>query len=274
MNSRTSSHRALALLLVLSAWLICSAWAGTNVPPKPATYVTDQVGVLKGDEVQLLNHRLEEYERSTSNQILIAILPKIPDGEAFEDYTVKVFDAWIPGQKGKDNGLIFFVFAQEHKMRLQVGYGLEPKLPDSVCRRILDQQATPAFKLNQYALGVNNSLDMMEKALAGEYLGTGHTVNDSASTGGNTLIVVIVGLVLLIVIGIWLWNIGRVYQSAGAGEAVGYMFTSVFQLLYNILLMFLSSSGGGGGSSSGGGSSGGYSGGGGRTGGGGASGSW
>jgi len=248
--------------------------AESVVPPKPTTFVTDQAGILKAGEAEMLNHRLAEYERSTSTQILIAFFNKIPENEVLEDYSVKVFDAWMPGQKGKDNGLIFFVFVQDHKMRLQVGYGLEPKLPDSVCRRILDEQAKPAFKQNAYADGVNRSLDVMEKALAGEYVGTGRTVNDTGWDGGSIFIVALIGIVLLVVLGFWFWSIGRVYQSAGAGEAIGYIFSSIFQLLYNILLMILSSSSSGGGRSGGGGSSDGYSGGGGRTGGGGASGDW
>ena len=250
-------------MAVLMGWWTSFADAKTVIPPAPATYVFDQSGTLTLNAASSINARLDRYERDTSTQIIIALFSKLPDDEALEDFTVKVFDAWKPGMKRKDNSLIIFGFMQSRKLWIQTGYGVEAKLPDSVCRRIIDHAIAPAFKKGDYAGGLTAGLDVIESALKGEYQGTGKTLHDVALPSVPWT-VVIVGVVLLILFVFWLTRVGRMYGSGGIAD--------VFDLIIRVIFYVLQSGASGGFRSGGGG--GGFRGGGGRTGGGGAGGEW
>ena len=95
------------------------------MPPKPEAYFNDYAHVVSPSTVAELNQQLEQFERDTSSQILVAVYPKMETDSSIEDYTVRVAQSWGVGQKGKDNGAVLFVFVQDHKMYIQVGYGLE-----------------------------------------------------------------------------------------------------------------------------------------------------
>jgi uncharacterized protein len=259
-RQRSSCRAWLGVLLAL--WLPLVARAAAEIPTAPATYVTDKAGVLTPVAFSSLNARLERYERATSTQIVIAVYPKLPDGEVLQDYAVRVFDVWKPGLKGKDNGLIIFAFLQDRKLWIQTGYGVEAKLPDSVCRRICDLGIAPAFKQGNYAGGLSAGLDAIEAALKDEYKGKGRTVAE-LSLPKVPLYVIIIGIVLLVLFVFWLSRVGRMYGSRGIVD--------IFDLIFRVIFYVLQSSGGGGYR---GGSGGGFKGGGGRTGGGGAGGEW
>jgi uncharacterized protein len=240
-----------------------SAATPVLVPPMPERYVLDQAAVLTHVSESSLNARLERYERETSTQILIALLPRVPEGAALEDFCVKVYDAWKPGKKGIDNGLIIFAFIDSHRLWIQTGYGVEAKMPDSVCRRICDLAIAPEFKKSNFAGGLSAGLDAIEAALRGEYKGTGHTVSDFVMPHISWPLVIL-GLVLIVIVLVWLSRIGRMYGSGGIVD--------IFDVIFRILFYVLQSGSGGGFSNGGGG--GGFKGGGGRTGGGGAGGQW
>jgi uncharacterized protein len=93
--------------------------------------------------------------KQTSSQILVAIFPKLPQNSALEDFTFRAADAWKPGQKGKDNGAILFIFRDDRKMRIEVGYGLEGAIPDSVASRIINNEITPRFRARDFDGGVS-----------------------------------------------------------------------------------------------------------------------
>lgn len=259
-----------AILRRSRSWLVAfivslcahASAAAVEIPPPPATHVFDQAAVLTPAAASSLNARLDRYERETSTQMIIALFTKLPEGEALSDFTVRVFDAWKPGLKGKDNSLIIFGFMQSRKLWIQTGYGVEAKLPDSVCRRIADLSIAPAFKAGNYAGGLTAGLDVIEAALKGEYQGTGRTLGDTALPS-LPLPVVIVGVVLLLVFIFWLARVGRVYGSRGIAD--------VFDIIIRVIFYALQSGASGSFRSGGGG---GFRGGGGRTGGGGAGGEW
>src|SRR4029453_18435932 len=80
------------------------------LPPKPSQYVVDTAGILSPQLVAALNQRLEGFERQTSNQVLVATFPRVPDGYALEDFTQRTAEAWGVGQSKDDNGVVLFVF--------------------------------------------------------------------------------------------------------------------------------------------------------------------
>jgi uncharacterized protein len=234
-------------------------FAAEVIPPPPTAYFNDYAHVVSAGTAARLNQTLEDFERASSDQILVAVFPKMQSDSSIEDYTVRVARSWQAGQKNKNNGAVLFVFVQDHKMFLEVGYGLEGVLPDALCKRIIDEQITPHFKAGDFDGGLTAGVRGILAATKGEYKGTGATVSDSRTPHGSSSPFLGFGFIVLIVI--------IIFFARGSG------------MFFPWLL--LSSSGssrgwGGGGFSSGGGgfSGGGFSGGGGSFGGGGAGGSW
>jgi uncharacterized protein len=238
------------------ACLVCcvSIWAAEVIPPAPAQYFNDYANVAPRDTARRLNQELEDFEKATSSQILVAVFPKMQSDSSMEDYTVRIYDAWKPGLKKKDNAAILFVFVQDRKTRIATGYGLEGAMPDALCKRIIDNEITPRFKQGDFGAGLSAGVSAMIAATKGEYKGTGRTVNQSKRGAGSFL--THNWFALLFVAFILLGGIQRRRHGYSSGWMVG--------------------SGGLGGWSGGGGGGGGggFSGGGGSTGGGGASGSW
>ena len=260
---------------MLCAALAC-LFAGTMLvraepplPPKPVRYFNDYAKVVPAAAATSINARLEQFERQTSNQILVAVFPKLPEGTYLEDFTVKTAQFWGPGGKKRDNGLVLFAFIADRKIRMEVGYGLEGVVPDSIAASIIRDVIRPQFKAGNYAAGLDQGVEAIFKATRHEYHGTGRTLGDKNAarkgTGGTALWVV---LVLLAVFLIWCQMGDTVVQRGGR-----YVF---WNLLVNTVFSGWSAGGGrsSGGFGGGGGDSGGFSGGGGSFGGGGASGDW
>src|SRR5258705_5348951 len=112
------------------AWLLLGrAVNGGPLPAKPAKYFNDYAGMVSPQMAERLNRTLEDFERQTSSQILVAIFPKLPADAALEDFTLRAAEAWKPGLKDKDNGAVLFIFRDDRKMRIEVGYGVEGAIP-------------------------------------------------------------------------------------------------------------------------------------------------
>lgn len=254
-------HSLLALLLFLGIggeMLLADA-----LPPAPQQYVTDEAGVISPGLLSQLNQRLAAFEKQTSNQIVVAVYPKLPEGASLEDYTQQLYSAWKIGQKKNSNGVLILAFIQDQKIRIQPGYGLEGAMPDALCGRIIRETIAPAFRAGNYGIGLASGITAVMQATKGEYKGTGLTKGKPTtwkdflfSPLGFFLFVMLV----LIITGRNRRDVGSGGSGLGTAAATGF---------------FIGGMGGGfGGGGDGGGDSGGFSGGGGDSGGGGASGDW
>jgi uncharacterized protein len=250
-------RRLCAILILLLGFRL---FAGEVIPPPPAAYFNDYAQVVSVGTAALLDKTLEDFERQSSDQIVVAVFPKMQSDSSIEDYTVRVARSWQVGQKNKNNGAVLFVFVQDHKMFLEVGYGLEGVLPDALCKRIIDEQITPRFKAGDYDGGLTAGVQAILAATKGEYKGTGTTVADQLRHLKDIVPVVFIVIILVFIFLVFLrgGKLGRGYScwTIGSGGSSG---------------------GWGGGGYSGGGYSGGgggFSGGGGSFGGGGAGGGW
>jgi uncharacterized protein len=159
--------------LLLLCWLL-PATAGAFDIPRPAGYVTDSAGLLSHATVLRLDQALRAFEASDSTQIAVLTVPSL-EGEPLEDYSIKVAEDWKIGQKGKDNGALLLIAKAEHKVRIEVGYGLEGQLTDLLTGRIIDNEITPRFKRGDFDGGVTAGVAAMMEAVRGEYQGTGRT---------------------------------------------------------------------------------------------------
>lgn len=254
-------------LLGLHLLLLGSVEAAA-LPPAPPRYFNDFAMVVRPQTAELLNRQLEDFERQTSNQVVVAIFPKLPEDVALDDFAQQVYRSWKVGQQGRDNGAIFFVFVQDRKMRIQTGRGLEGALPDAICKRIIEDVVAPHFKAGDFDGGLTAGVNAIIAAAKGEYKGTGSTVAEARQqrdeVGGGIQLIVL--LILFFIIGGYLSSRARkrgvVYTGSGSrGIWIGGMGGGDGGWR-----------GGGGGGWGGGG--GGFSGGGGDSGGGGASGGW
>jgi uncharacterized protein len=251
-----ATHLFVAALAFLVAF---SSQAAEVIPPKPAGYFNDYAGIVFKEAALRFNEELAQFERETSNQIVVAVFPKMQSDSDIADYTQRVAQAWGVGQKERRNGAVFFVFVQDRKMFIQVGYGLEGALPDATCFDITEFQVKPRFRANDYEGGLAIGIDSILKAVRGEYKGSGKTVAEEHRGGGApSLVFFIIFVIALIVISNIVRRLGGYsYSSQGGGP------------------IFVPMGGGGGGRSSGGGGGfSGFSGGGGSFGGGGAGSSW
>jgi uncharacterized protein len=258
--SRITKKRTRPCLVTLALFAsVIVAHAVETIPPKPDRYFNDYAGVVSPGAAQRFNEQLAQFERETSNQIVVAVWRTMPSQSSIEDFTQRTFQAWQVGQKGRNNGAVFFVFVDDHRMRIQPGYGLEGALPDITCNEIIRDAVAPRFRANDFEGGLSAGIDLIFKAIRGEYKGSGKTVRESGSSQNNPAGLLIFFFVLVIILLAMRASrrLGGYRYTGGGGPFVSGNWGS-----------------GGGGWSSGGGGFSGFSGGGGSSGGGGASGSW
>ncbi|HSH92835.1 MAG TPA: TPM domain-containing protein [Roseimicrobium sp.] len=243
------------LLLVLSLAPAFLSHSAEVIPAAPARYFNDYANVVSTGTGANLNKTLEQFERETSNQIVVAIFPKMQSDSSIEDYTVRVAQSWKVGQKGRNNGAVLFVFIQDRKMFLQVGYGLEPVLTDALSKRIIADQIAPRFKAGDFDGGLTAGVAAILSATRGEYKGSGGTASDGSRREGGDASRLFFNIIFFSIFFIFVMASIMGRRRGGFFSGTGWTVSS-----------------GGGGWSSGGG--GGFSGGGGSFGGGGSGGSW
>lgn len=255
------------LLVLVLPQLASPAMAGTDTtitaPPRsptpatpatpPARWVTDHAGFLTPAVSHELDARLGDFDQRTGHQVLVYI-DHTTGGVPIEDWAVKAFERWRVGRAGIDDGAVLFIFSDDHKLRIEVGYGLEDRVPDIVASRIINERMVPRIRSGDNDGAVRAGVDALLAAI-GSPPGKGVPPEPAAEPiSGVKLVIGILVLLLLLGFAIthprlaWLMLL-----SIGSGRGGG---------------------GGGGWGGGGGGGGGGFSGGGGRSGGGGASGSW
>ncbi len=246
------------IAVALLALLVQAVHAAEVIPPKPDRYFNDYAGVLSKEAALRFNEQLAQFEREASNQVVVAVFPKMQSDSSVDDYTQRVAQSWGVGQKDKRNGAVLFVFIEDRKMFIQVGYGLEGALPDITAFDITEYHIKPHFRSGDYEGALATGIDLICKAIRGEYKGSGKTVAEQhGRASAPSFLFFIIFIIVLIVISRVARRLGGYGYSSGRGGPI-----------------FFPTGGGGGGWSSGDGGSGGFSGGGGSFGGGGAGSSW
>lgn len=255
--------KAAALVFLLA--LVSGVFAAEVIPPKPQRYFNDYANVTSSQVQQDLNRKLEAFEKSDSSQVVVAIFPKMQSDSDIADYTQRVAESWGVGQARTNNGAVLFVFVNDRKMYLQVGYGLEGAIPDITAKDITEYRIKPHFKNGDYNAGLTAGVDAIIQAARGEYRGTGRTVAEGRqrSRGPNFGFILFL-IILFLIIGSTRRRRGYVYRGTGRRGWGGPI----------IWTGGGSGWGGGGWGGGGGGWGGGFSGGGGSFGGGGAGSSW
>ena len=158
-----------AILLWVIVLVVCSAATighSVEIPVLPAAPVVDLAGIIDNDAESKLNRYLRELETKTGAQMAILTLDSL-EGQALEELSITIaHDRWKLGQKGKDNGVLVVVALNDKKYRIEIGYGLESLLPDSLVGGIGRQYLVPAFKKGDYSTGIYAAAVVMANEIA------------------------------------------------------------------------------------------------------------
>ena len=178
---RKSAVLAFTLLICFRAAVAAAAPSSpqTTVPvPTLAGRVNDLAHLLDAAAVAELEAKLADYEKTTGNQLVLLTVPTL-GGFPLEEYSLKVAEAWKLGRKGVSNGVLLFVAKEERKIRIEVGYGLEPSLTDAATSHIISGIMTPRFRAEDYKGGILAAFEAMMQAAEG------NLVLPAAAGGGS-----------------------------------------------------------------------------------------
>jgi uncharacterized protein len=151
------------LLVVLT--LAAGAACAVDVPYLTGR-VVDNAEILKPQTRSEIDSLLAAHETKTGDQIAVLTTHSL-EGDSIEDYAQQVFGAWKLGKKGKDNGILLVVAPGEHRVRIEVGYGLEGSMPDVIAARIIRNIMTPAFKNDDFDGGIQKGAEAIVAQLEG-----------------------------------------------------------------------------------------------------------
>src|SRR5271166_6385591 len=160
-----------ALRAFFLALLVC--WAGAAaadvaVPPLTGR-VVDQTGTLSAGDIAALTARLKDLEQRKGSQVAVLIVPTTQP-ESIEQFSIRAAEAWKIGRKKIDDGALLVIAKNDHKLRIEVGYGLEGSLTDVTSRRIIDEVITPKFRAGDFAGGISDGVDRIIGVVNGETL--------------------------------------------------------------------------------------------------------
>jgi uncharacterized protein len=247
-SARFSGGRALGIRLVVLGALAGltssrAAVAETPIPAAPARWATDRAAFLSPPALAEIDARLASFGQRTGHQVLVYV-DHTTGGAPIDDWAVRAFENWKVGRRGMDDGLVLFIFADDHALRIETGYGLEARVPDATAARIINELMVPRIRVGDR--------DGAVRAGVGALLGAiGGVAGVPGAAGGQATHVPLWQLVLGVLALVALLGFALTHPA----------------LAWMMLLSIGSGRRGGGGG-------GGFSGGGGRSGGGGASGSW
>ena len=145
-----------------------SSYAAFKTPERPQNYLNDYAGILRPPQKETLNSFLRSYDIKTTNQVFIGIFDSL-QGESLEDISIGIAEKWKPGVKGKDNGLLLLVFLRDRKIRIEVGYGLEPLLTDALAKAVIINEVSPSFRKDDYYAGISNAVFKIVKILSKDF---------------------------------------------------------------------------------------------------------
>lgn len=268
------------IILLITLLLFPLQLLALDAPPL-AGRVNDLAGMLSPETRQLLERKLDAFERETSNQVGVLTVPSL-QGDDIDQFAIRVAEAWKLGQKGRDNGVLLILAQAERKVRIEVGMGLQGVLPDITAARIIRETMRPYLKSGNFDQGIAVGVDAIIAATRGEFKGDVQPLKKHVSKQSPSIIKIFMAVaVAAAVLGLFSRYLGGAAGAVGLPLAASMVFPGLglltllllaaVGLLAGFLLSLLVSGllgGGGGGGFYGGGWGGGFYGGGGSFGGG------
>ena len=258
---RLRLHRGVGFAAVLLA-VFAMASVALAAPKFPALTgrVVDDAHMLSPQAQQKLTDELADLEAKTGHQVVVATVPDL-QGYEIEDYGYQLGRTWAIGRKGVNDGAILLVAPNQRKVRIEIGYGLEPVLTDALTSVILQRKVLPQFRAGHMEQGVVDGAEALIAQLAlPEDQAKANVAAAAQQPREGSQVSPAIHIPVLLIIFIVIFVLSRALRGRGGG-------------LWWLPFMFLGGGRGGWGDRDGGGG-GGFSGGGGSFGGGGSSGSW
>ncbi len=156
------------LFITLASIILMSSAAYAAEVPRLQGHVNDYANMISAETRSQIEEELKALEQSDSTQIFVLTVPSL-EGDPIEEFAIKVFDVWKPGQKNRDNGILLIVAQKERKLRIEVGRGLEGRLTDLAAGRIIDNVMKPKFKDGDYNGGFVAGVSSLIQATRGEF---------------------------------------------------------------------------------------------------------
>ena len=234
--------------LALAAVVAAAPAAVPATPAPPTRWVEDHAAMLSPAARDALDARLAGYQRATGHQVVVWI-GRTTGGAPLADWAVRTFAAWQLGRKGVDDGVAIFVLADDRAIDIEVGYGLEDRIPDAIASRIIREVMAPRLQAGDRDGAVTAGADAVIAAIQGQPWSGAPTGTASHDGGPSPISWVFGGLVGLVLVILFithprlalmlLWSILSGGRGGGGGDGGGF-------------------GGGGGGRSGGGGARGGW----------------
>jgi len=288
-----------ALNVAAAQGLQAQTLQGLQPVPALAARVTDVTGTLTAGQQAELEQKLADFEARKGAQIAVLLVPTTQP-EEIEQYSIRVVEAWKLGRKKIDDGALLILAKDDHKLRIENGYGLEGVLTDAASNRIIEDTMVPLLRQGQYYTAISAGVDQMMRLIDGEQLPPPDRTWQHHGASSNLHLLPFLFFGLLFGSSILRSMFGRTGGALLSGGAVGlvvFLLTSLLgvaigaAIISGLLALLLGAAGGGWTSGGGpfggfgggfggglgggfGGGGGGFGGGGGGFGGGGASGSW
>ena len=161
-------NAARACILALGMCWAVAAAADVAVPPLSGR-VVDTTGTLSSGDIAAQSQRLLDFQKRKGSQIAVLIVPTTAP-ETIEQYSIRAAETWKIGRKKIDDGVLLVIAKNDHKLRIEVGYGLEGALTDVTARRIIDEVIVPRFKAGDFTGGIAAGLTRMIGIIDGEPL--------------------------------------------------------------------------------------------------------
>jgi uncharacterized protein len=221
-------YRKSFVIFALLSFVVPGFVFAYNSPGNPSGYVNDFAGVFTSEQKNALEEKLHAFNASTTNEIAVVTVKSL-GGDYIENYAAQLFKEWGIGTKKNNNGVLLLVALDDHKMRIEVGYGLEGALTDSLSSQIIRNDLTPAFKQGDFYGGVNVATDHIIEATRGEYQSSGNVSSGKDTTDWSLfiffMIISFLGAIL-----------GR-SKSWWLGGVLGFIFGVIVAYLFSVLLV-------------------------------------
>ena len=191
-------------LLIFLCFLYSAAFSQTideivKNKPNPPRLVNDFAKVLTADQAAALEEKLVHYDDSTSTQIVIVTVKTLGD-YPIEDAALKILRGWGVGNKKTNNGLVILAAIDDHKIRIETGYGMEGPIPDIIANQIIEEFIVPNFRQGNYYRGFDQAVDALIKAAAGQYKAPeNYHKNKSRSGAGGVLLLIVIFIIIMII---------------------------------------------------------------------------
>ncbi|HEY3235634.1 MAG TPA: TPM domain-containing protein, partial [Polyangiaceae bacterium] len=187
MRSDSRALRWLRFLpwLAFALFVALPAAAQERAVPPLTAHVNDTANLLSPSARAQLEQKLTDYEQKSGRQFALLTIDSL-EGDALESFSIRVVEAWKLGKKGKDDGLLLLVANKEHKLRIEVGYGLEGNITDAFSARVIRNVLVPAMRAGNAASGFDQAFALLMQKASGDDVAAPEGVADREPRGRSS----------------------------------------------------------------------------------------